>query len=1020
MSRPVSRSLLRYGFPPTPRVTEELAQVGLANAEGALPGAEDVLGALARTGKPEMALSGLARLSEHPEHWPTIARELRANSRFRGRLVAVLGASTALSDHLTTFPEDWTLLLPESDPGDLIPAAKLYRVMAESVGVDPAAPICTGTAGARATLTGPKAVIAMRKAYRSQLLIIAAHDLAQAVESSLPAVALPAVSHALSDLADATLQVGLSVAAAGLPADAAPAALSIVAMGKTGARELNYISDVDVIFVADHPSDTPAPDAPPRDEIQMIAVATTLASQTMRICGQVAWEVDANLRPEGSAGALVRTPASHASYYQRWAQTWEFQALLKARPAAGDPELGAKFVAITAPGVWSAAGRESFVDDVQAMRRRVEANIPEALRDKELKLGAGGLRDVEFSVQLLQLVHGRTDEDLRISGTLMALRALIRGGYVGRSDGAELSAAYTFLRRAEHRIQLQRLRRTHLLPADHGDLDWLARTCGYTAVGLSDAAEVFSAERSRHSATVRRLHEKLFYRPLLHSVAAVPGDELRLSPEAASARLAALGFRAPEAALRHLAALTSGMTRRAAIQRTLLPVLLDTFAASPDPDSGLLSYRKVSEALTETPWYLRLLRDEGEVAHRLAGLLGSSKLIGDLITRAPDVLRLMVTNESLLAPEPQQVAAALLAKAARASTPQESVDVARSARRHELLRIAVGDMLGLIGVKDVVRGLTSVADATIQAAYAAAVSQVTAERGSFPVRLSVIAMGRLGGEEMGYSSDADVVYVAEPMPDADPAAALAAATSAADLIGRMLGRPSPDPSLEIDANLRPEGRNGPLVRSLDSYRNYWEKFAAAWERQAMLRARPVAGDDDLSARFMLAADEFRYPEGGLKDSDVIEIRRIKARVDTERLPHGADRTTHTKLGSGGLADVEWTVQLLQLQHAFEVPELRTTHTIKALRAAVTAGLLESHDEAALEAAWVLTSHVRNVLMMVLGKPDDQIPRQGRDLFAVARAMGVPAGGDPGEFIDDYRRTTRRARKVVDRVFEGGG
>ncbi|RIJ76381.1 bifunctional [glutamine synthetase] adenylyltransferase/[glutamine synthetase]-adenylyl-L-tyrosine phosphorylase [Nakamurella silvestris] len=1024
MTRPASRSLLRYGFPPTDRVTQELAQAGLADENGALPGAEDVLGALARTGKPEMALAGLARLSEHPEHWPTIAAELRTNSRFRGRLVAVLGASTALSDHLSAFPEDWALLLPESDPGDLIPAERLYRVMAESVGVDPAEPVCTGTAGARATVTGPQAVIAMRRAYRSQLLIIAAHDLAQAVESSLPAVALPAVSHALSDLADATLQAGLSVAAAGLPAEAAPAALSIVAMGKTGARELNYISDVDVIFVADHPS-APAVAAdgsalPRPDETQMLATATTLASQTMRVCGQVAWEVDANLRPEGSAGALVRTPASHASYYQRWAQTWEFQALLKARPAAGDPELGQKFVDITAPGVWSAAGRESFVDDVQAMRRRVEANIPEALRDKELKLGAGGLRDVEFSVQLLQLVHGRTDEDLRIAGTLMALRALIRGGYVGRSDGAELSAAYTFLRRAEHRIQLQRLRRTHLLPTDHGDLDWLARTCGYTAVGTSDAGEVFSAERARHSATVRRLHEKLFYRPLLHSVAAVPGDELRLSPEAASARLAALGFRAPEAALRHLAALTSGVSRRAAIQRTLLPVLLDTFASAPDPDGGLLSYRKVSEALTETPWYLRLLRDEGEVAHRLARLLGSSKLIGDLITRAPDVLRLMVTDETLLAPEPHQVASALLARAGRASTPQESVDIARSARRHELLRIAVGDMLGLIGVKEVVRGLTSVADATIQAAYAAAVKQVTAERGSFDVRFSIIAMGRLGGEEMGYSSDADVVYVADPLPGADPAAALAAATSAADLIGRMLGRPSPDPSLEIDANLRPEGRNGPLVRSLDSYRSYWDKFAAAWERQAMLRARPVAGDEELSARFMAAADEFRYPVGGLSNADVIEIRRIKARVDAERLPHGADRTTHTKLGSGGLADVEWTVQLLQLQHAFEVPELRTTHTIKALRAAVTAGLLEQHDEAALEAAWVLTSHVRNVLMMVLGKPDDQIPRQGRDLFAVARAMGVPAGGDPGEFIDDYRRTTRRARRVVDRVFEGGG
>ena len=240
--------------------------------------------------------------------------------------------------------------------------------------------------------------------------------------------------------------------------------------------------------------------------------------------------------------------------------------------------------------------------------------------------------------------------DLRLPGTLMGLRSLIRGGYVGRTDGAEMAAAYTFLRRAEHRLQLQRLRRTHLLPEDSSDMEWLARSDGYTASGTSTAAEVFLAERVRHAGTVRRLHEKLFYRPLLHAVAAVGENEMRLSPEAARARLAALGFLAPDAALRHLAALTLGVSRRAAIQRTLLPVLLDYFSSSPDPDGGLLSYRQVSEALADTPWYLRLLRDEGSVAQRLATLLGGSRLIASLLTRAPEVLRLLVDDAALLGP----------------------------------------------------------------------------------------------------------------------------------------------------------------------------------------------------------------------------------------------------------------------------------------------------------------------------------------------------------------------------------
>jgi len=1030
VTRPAARTPARYGLPATDRVRSDLAAIGLFTDAGPAAGREDILAAIARSGRPEYAVQGLARLIEECPGRTNVdlLEALRSHPRFRGRLIAVLGGSTVLSEHLAAFPNDWLLLLPEAPPEELIAASEMRKVLADAVGLDLELPLCTGTEGGRATITGGKAIAALRRAYRSQLLVIAAHDLAPAVEPSLPTTALPAVCQALTALADITLQTGLSVAAAELPADAAPARLAIIAMGKCGAKELNYLSDVDVIFAADHPPagegppDVPADGPADRDETQMLSTATRLATGVIRICGAAAWEVDAALRPEGKSGALVRTPASHASYYKRWAQTWEFQALLKARPAAGDPDIGRQFVEITAPGVWNAAGRESFVDDVQAMRRRVEENIPGNLRGRELKLGAGGLRDVEFAVQLLQLVHGRTDPDLRLPGTLMGLRSLIRGGYVGRTDGAEMAAAYTFLRRAEHRLQLQRLRRTHLLPEDRSDMEWLARADGYTASGAASAAEVFTSERVRHGATVRRLHEKLFYRPLLHAVAAVGTagtDEMRLSPEAARVRLAALGFTKPDAALRHLAALTLGVSRRAAIQRTLLPVLLDYFSSSPDPDAGLLSYRQVSEALADTPWYLRLLRDEASVAQRLATLLGGSRLIANLLTRAPEVLRLLTDDAALLEPEPETVAAALLARSRRAANALEAVDAARSARRQEMLRLACGDLLGLIDVTNIARGLTSIAETTIKAAYDAALKQATAERGGFRARLAVIGMGRLGGAEFGYSSDADVMYVGETAPGQDEQEARADAAAVADLMGRLLGRPSPDPPLEIDANLRPEGRNGPLVRTLESYKTYWARFAAPWERQALLRARPVAGDEELGADFMAAANSFRYPEGGLSTRDVVEIRRIKARVDTERMPRGADPTTHTKLGRGGLGDVEWTIQLLQLQHAAETPGLRTPRTLQAIAAAMDAGLLSEADAAALRNGWLVASRTRNAIMLVRGKPDDQIPRQGRELAAVARALGYPAGGDPGEFVDDYRRATRRARKVVDRVFDGG-
>jgi glutamate-ammonia-ligase adenylyltransferase len=1032
VSRPGTRTPARYGLPETDRVRGDLVDVRLFDANGPVAGAEDVLAAVARSGRPDLAVSQLAAIVQRLRDGETPAgaaeadallTALRDDVRFRGRLLGVLGGSTVLGDHLGTHPQHWRLLQGETTGERLIDPEHLLRSLHAAVGVSAeqlaqAGP-CTGTDGVRATVTGGAAIAALRSAYRSQLLIIAGHDLGSTVESSLPVTSLLSVCQTLTDLADATLQTALAVAAASLPAGAAPARLGVVAMGKCGARELNYLSDVDVIFVGDHPPGTRDGGEGERpDDTRMLATATTLASTVMRVCGGAAWEVDAALRPEGKAGALVRTPASHAGYYRRWAQTWEFQALLKARPAAGDLPLGQGFVDDTSPLVWAAADRESFVADVQAMRRRVEDNIPEALRARELKLGAGGLRDVEFCVQLLQLVHGRTDPDLRFAGTLMALRALIRGGYVGRGDGAEMAAAYTFLRRIEHRLQLQRLRRTHLLPEDRADLEWLARTDGYSAAGTSDAADVFTTDRVRHGATVRRLHEKLFYRPLLHTVLA-SGDELRLSPAAAKDRLGALGFRTPDAALRHLAALTTGVSRRAAIQRTLLPTLLGPFSASPDPDGGLLAYRTLSEALADTPWYLRLLRDEAEVAPRLASLLGGSRLIGDLLTRAPDVLPLLASDATLLEPQPGGVARGLWARSRRAGNARERVDVARNVRRTEMVRLASGDLLGLIAVTDIGTGLSSVADICVQVALDAAIASITADRGGFRARMAVIGMGRLGGCETGYGSDADVMYVAEPLPGEALDDALNDAATAADLLARLLGRPSPDPALVVDADLRPEGRNGRLVRTLDSFRAYWTRFAAPWERQAMLRARPIAGDEELAAAFIAAADEFRYPEGGLSNADVVEIRRIKARVDVERLPRGADPTTHTKLGRGGLGDVEWTIQLLQLQHAAAVPGLRTTRTVPAIQAAREADLLTEADAAALTSGWLTAASTRNAIMLVRGKPDDQIPRQGRELAAVARAMGWPPDADPGAFVDEYRRLTRRARRVVDAVFDGG-
>ncbi|KAA5826719.1 bifunctional [glutamine synthetase] adenylyltransferase/[glutamine synthetase]-adenylyl-L-tyrosine phosphorylase [Saccharopolyspora hirsuta] len=995
----------RYGFTDASRAEAQLRRAGWWSDRGPEE-AEPIVTALSRTPDPDLALHSLDRLRDAADAgWAELSRALADDSGLRARLFGVLGASTAFADHLVAHPDDWQRLRSDASPVSTL--EERTSVLLAAVGAEGSG--APGTPGGPvAAVDGPDAVSALRRAYRGLLMDVAGQDMAGVVDPSLPAMSYEDVAATLSDVAVAALRAALSVAVAELKrsgVDEVPR-LAVIAMGKCGGRELNYVSDVDVVFVAAQEADIPA--------------ATRLASLMMRVAGPAFFEVDAALRPEGKAGALVRTLDGHLSYYRRWARTWEFQALLKARPVAGDAELGADYLAAVQPLVWTAAEREGFVADVRSMRRRVEDHVPSELSERELKLGRGGLRDVEFAVQLLQMVHGRSDDSLRLTSTMDALRALGEGGYVARTDAADLVDSYRFLRTVEHRLQLRQLRRTHLFPAfDDGDaLGVLARAVGLRSTGRNTAAQALVAEFRRHSSRVRRLHEKLFYRPLLEAVAKVPTAALRLTTSAAVERLAALGYTSPEGALRHIGALTSGVSRRASIQGTLLPMLLDLLANTPDPDGGLLAYRKVSEALAETPWYLRLLRDEGVVAERLAQLLGTSKLVPELLVRAPEVLRLLSDTPALAERDPMEASISLRSTVARYSEPARAAAAARSLRRHELLRIACGDLLGLVEPTAVFQALSNIWVAVLESALDVSIRDTAKSSGDVPARIAVIGMGRLGGAELGYGSDADVMFVCEPVDGADETTAVRFATTVVEQVRRLLGAPSQDPPLEVDIDLRPEGRQGALVRTLDSYLSYYRRWGEVWEAQALLRARHVAGDQDLGERFCRAVDPIRYPEGGLDETKAREIRRIKARVDSERLPRGADPATHTKLGRGGLADVEWTLQLLQLQHAHEHPGLRTTSTLDGLRAATEAGVLDAGDADELAQAWTLAMRVRNAVMLVRGKPGDQLPKQTRELNAVAAALGYPAEVDTGEVVDDYLRVTRHARAVVERVFYG--
>jgi glutamate-ammonia-ligase adenylyltransferase len=1088
------------------------------------------LESLGRCADPDTALGSLTRLLAADPAPEVLRATLAASQPLRRRLLGVLGVSTALGDFLARHPESWHEF-DEFESAELAAEPEfLRRSLLAAVGAEPGEE-------PRATLTGDAAADALRVAYRKGLLRITARDVAGNAPMS-------EVGRQLSDLAGATLDAALAVARAELPTGAAPCRLAIVGMGKCGARELNYVSDVDVVFVA-------APgllaDGTEADEYEALRTGTLLASGLMRLCGEVTaegsiWQVDAALRPEGRSGPLVRTLASHSAYYHRWAKTWEFQALLKARPVAGDLNLGEAYTAIVGPLIWSAVEREHFVEDVRAMRRRVVDHAKESLRtapgtaavEREIKLGPGGLRDIEFAIQLLQLVHGRGDESLRRRSTLDALEALAAGGYVGRHDAQQLADAYEFLRTVEHRIQLYRLERTHLMPSDEPALRRIGRSLGFAA----DPAGQLRTAWQGHARVVRQLHEKLFYRPILSTVARLdPADvrlsapetassatstkaaTVRLSADAAKSRLTALGYADPAGALTNINALTAGLSRRAAIQRTLLPVFLDWFGDAADPDASLFAFRRLSDALGGTPWYLRSLRDEGEIAWRLARLLASGGFLPDLLMRAPDAVA-QLAEPLLRLPTRQALATELSALVSRATDAAHAVAAVRAVRRRQLLRIAAADVLGQLpeawraaqrtaaahlvdgteaaatvldaagtpagalvvagplgsgsdlgavsgsgsasasapnrpsGAADahgdafavsptgsrttspvaspttsptgsladspegarvdaLGRALTDLTAATVQGALEAVLA-FRPDGARPPLRFAVIAMGRFGGCELGYGSDADVLFVYEPLPGADEQAASAAAHAVATELRTLLQTPSTDPPLQIDAGLRPEGRQGPLVRTLASYAAYYGRWSAGWEAQALLRAAPIAGDAELGARFVAAVDPLRYPAGGPTDAEVREIRRLKARMEAERLPRGADRALHTKLGPGGLSDVEWIVQLLQLRHGARLPALRGTGTRSTLAAAAHAGLLDAEDAALLDEAWTHTSLLRNGITIVRGRPGDQVPADTRELAGIARYLGEDA--DSETLLDTHRRRARRARAAFERLF----
>ena len=949
-------------------VPPSLAAAGWLAAGTPVPAAAALLAELARGPDPEGALHRLGSLLGAD---PALGADALADPGLGWGLVTLAGATRELCR------------LGAADP------AALRRALS---GLPPPPP--PPPTGNRRT-----DLVALRRRAGEGLLTVAVGDITGRLD-------MPAVGESLSAVADDAARAALEAAFLCCPGETLP--FAVVAMGKWGGRELNYASDVDLLFVYGVPDGDSAEEAGRR--------ARRLAEAFLECLGGPApdgfsFRVDPGLRPEGKAGPLARTVGSYHAYWERWAQPWELQALIKARIAAGDPDLGRSFQEAAGRFVYPETLGPDAVREIRAMKGRTEAAARRS--PNEIKRGVGGIRDIEFAVQLLQLVHGRADPSIRSGNTLAALRSLGEAGYVSPDDAAALADAYTWLRTVEHRLQLVDLRRTHRVPDEPAERDRLAKAMGYRDGPAGAAHERFSADLVDKRAAVRAIHQRLFYRPLLEAFAASPAAGL--TTEGAVRQLAALGFQDADGARRAFDELTTGLSRRSRLMQQLLPLMMGWLSDAPDPDLGLDQLRLLVTSSEDNTELVAAMRDNPVAAERLCTLLGTSRLLGQLLDRLPPALSRLGSDEALAA-FPTREALAAEAERRLAVRPgwEEVVTGLHRFLEAHLLWVAARDLVGGCDEITVGRHLSDLADAVVGAALGAAVRRA-ADQGPPPPPLAVIAVGTWGGRELNFASDLDALVVYRSTAEAPDEAS--AARRAVESLLEALGPGGPlGNSLALDLGLRPEGRQGAAARSLDAYRAYWDRWAEPWERQALLRARHAAGDAGLGAEFLAAAAQWVYGPG-LSTEEERRVRHLKARVERERIPAHEDARFHTKLGRGAMADVEWAVQLLQLRHGHLHLGVREPGTLAALAALEEAGLATAADAAAWRAAYRLCARVRNRLFLQAGRARDSLPADPAEVTRLARSLGY--GANPRAALrEDYRRATRRSRRAFERVFFG--
>ena len=886
---------------------------------------------------------------------------------------------------------------------------------------------------------------ALRQHKQREYLRIGARDLQ-------PSVTLEETVRELSALAEASLQAAYRFCRTEAekdygsllsPDEKSQNRFAILGMGKLGGGELNFSSDIDVIFLYEH--DESETSGGRKGKTTPREFFTSIGKKIIHAMGHVTedgfvFRIDLRLRPMGTSGPLVQSLGSAMIYYESWGQCWERAAMIKARPVAGERELGAQFVKEIKPFIYRRYLDYTTVDELRHMKLRVENELLTADgKERNIKLGYGGIREIEFFTQAMQLVNGGYEPRVRDPNTLRALAQLATYKFISAQDRDRLSDAYRFLRQVEHKVQIVQEAHAHSIPEGEDEERALARRLGYRGTNKKNERDLFWRDHHTHTIAVRIIFDRLFY-----------GAQKDITTEGASdvgsiwndldrrdlivKELEKAGVADPPKAYENLLAVRDGEVyappspKRLKVMRTLGPALIAEITKSSAPDQALLNLAKFSHRIGGRTGFLTLLAENPATMRLLITLFAESQFLTDLFLNRPELIDTLIRVDLTRVRKSRDEMLAELEAALKENTDLEAkLNALRRYKTEEFIRIGLHDLGGATELEGVLRQLSNLAGACLEGALKLTLDELARKFG--PIHRSsfaVLGMGKMGGRELDYNSDLDLVFIYNAHEDAQSSRGIQGKLAAHEFYVRVgqklityLSAPTEEGiAYKIDMQLRPSGKSGPLVCSLDAFREYHKTSSLLWERQALIKARFVAGDPGLGKRIEGITENFAYGQG-LTPEGIGEIHHLRMRMEREL--SGEDETRfNLKKGRGGLVDIEFLTQMLQLAHGFRHPELRRRETLRALRALHDKKILRKNDYKQLADGYLFLRTLDHRLRLERDQSIDAFEGEPGRLAGIAQALGYGgksvSKGAGQKLLRTYQQRRERIRSLYERYF----